>query len=98
VKACEENSSFSLVRGMPPASTVLAPTKKCNNADYSRAITLNYTDKYLRIKEYNTPKFLRTLIRVFRDECLQAPNEEDTERLMSMNEAMGGQPCLGSMD
>jgi hypothetical protein len=63
-------------------------------------ISADYTDEYLRIDEDTALKcvrmFAKTLIRVFGGEYLRAPNEEDTKRLMKMNEARGGWACLGA--
>ena len=65
-------------------------------------IPVDYTDEYLRIGEDTTLKcvriFAKTVIRVFGPEYLRAPNEEDTKRLMAMNEARGWPGMLGSVD
>jgi hypothetical protein len=62
-------------------------------------IPVDYTNEYLRIGEDTTIKsvrlFAKTIIRVFGPEYLRSPNEEDTNRLMSMNEKSGWPACLG---
>jgi hypothetical protein len=62
-------------------------------------IPVDYTDEYLRIGEDTTIKsvrlFAKTIIRVFGSEYLHPPNEEDTKRLMLMNEKSGWPVCLG---
>jgi hypothetical protein len=61
-------------------------------------IIVDYTDEYLPIGEDTSIKFVclfaKTMIRVFGENYLRAPNEEDTKRLMTMNEARGVQGCL----
>uniref|UniRef100_M8BF81 F-box protein AT5G49610-like beta-propeller domain-containing protein n=1 Tax=Aegilops tauschii TaxID=37682 RepID=M8BF81_AEGTA len=42
--------------------------------------------------------FAKTLIRVYGPEDLQAPNEEETKKLMAMNETRGQSSILGSVD
>jgi hypothetical protein len=42
--------------------------------------------------------FAKSIIRVFGPEYLRAPNEEDTKKLMAMNEARGWPGMLGSID
>lgn len=65
-------------------------------------VPADYTDEYLRIGEdtalKSVRKFAETVIKVFGDEYLRAPNEEDTQRLMVMNEARGWPGMLGSID
>ena len=64
-------------------------------------VPADYIKEYLRIGENTTLKcvrvFAKTLIRVFRPEYLRAPNE-DTKKLMAMNEARGWPVMLGSVD
>ncbi|KAE8792482.1 Cell division cycle 5-like protein [Hordeum vulgare] len=62
----------------------------------------NYTDEYLRIGQDTTTtsvcRFAKLVIRLYGDEYLRAPNEEDTKRLMEMNEKRGWPEMLGSLD
>jgi hypothetical protein len=65
-------------------------------------IPADYTDEYLRIGEDTTIKsvrmFAKVMIRVFGQTYLWAPNEEDTIKLMAMNEKRGWPGMLGSID
>jgi hypothetical protein len=65
-------------------------------------ILADYNDEYLRIGEDETIQsvrlFAKTIIRVFGPEYLRSPNEEDTKKLMTMNEARGWPDMLGSID
>jgi hypothetical protein len=62
-------------------------------------IPADYTDEYLRIGQDTTMesvrRFAKLVIRLYCDVYLRAPNEEDTKRLMEMNEKRGwlGMPC-----
>jgi hypothetical protein len=62
----------------------------------------DYTDEYLCICEDTTIKlvwlFVKMMIRVLGLEYLRSPNEEDTIRLMAMNEKRGWPGILGSID
>jgi hypothetical protein len=65
-------------------------------------IPADYTNEYLRIGEDTTIKsvwlFAKTIICVFDLTYLHSPNEEDTIRLMEMNEKRGWPGMLGSLD
>jgi hypothetical protein len=65
-------------------------------------IPADYADEYLCIGEDTTTKsvsmFAKVMIRVFGSTYLRAPNEEDTIRLMAMNEKRGWPGMLGSID
>ncbi|XP_020198460.1 uncharacterized protein [Aegilops tauschii subsp. strangulata] len=65
-------------------------------------IPADYTDEYLRIGQDTTMasvcRFAKLVIRLYGDEYLRAPNEEDTKRLMEMNEKRGWPGMLGSLD
>jgi hypothetical protein len=55
----------------------------------------DYTDKYLCIASIKPVLFFtKTMIYIFWEKYLRAPTEEDTKRLMAMNEARNGQGCL----
>jgi hypothetical protein len=65
-------------------------------------IPADYTDEYLRIGQDTTMesvrRFAKLVIRLYGDVYLQAPNEQDTKRLMEMNEKRGWPGMLGSLD
>ena len=65
-------------------------------------VPADYADEYLRIGEDTITKcvcvFAKTMIRVFTQQYLWAPNEEDTKMLMAMSEARGWPGMLGSVD
>ena len=65
-------------------------------------IPADYTDEYLRIGQQTTTeavrRFAKLVIRLYGDVYLRAPNEEDTKRLMEMNEKRGWPGMLGSLD
>jgi hypothetical protein len=65
-------------------------------------IPIYYTDEYLCIGEDTTIQsvwmFAKTVIRLFGPLYLQSPNEEDTKKLMAMNEKRGWPGMLGSID
>jgi hypothetical protein len=56
-------------------------------------IPTDYTDEYLHTGEDTTilsvRLFAKTIIRVFGLKYLRSPNEEDTKKLMAMNEVRG---------
>ena len=62
----------------------------------------DYADEYLRIGEDTTIEsvrmFAKTIIKIYGKTYLRAPNEEDTVRLMAMNEQRGWPGMLGSID
>ncbi|KAK1615343.1 hypothetical protein QYE76_020860 [Lolium multiflorum] len=65
-------------------------------------IHADYTDEYLRIGEDTTSEsvrmFARLIIKLFGSTYLRAPNEDDTKRLMEINEKTGWSGMLGSLD
>jgi hypothetical protein len=64
-------------------------------------ISTNYTDEYLRIGEDTSIKYVHLFaktIRVFKEKYLRAPNEDDTKRLMAMNDARSWPGMLESID
>ena len=65
-------------------------------------IPADYTDEYLRIGQDTTMesvrRFAKLVIRLYGEQYLRAPNEEDTKRLMEMNEKRGWPGMLGSLD
>ena len=62
-------------------------------------VPADYADEYLRIGEdtsiESVRRFAKVIICVFGPQYLQAPNEDDTKKLMSSNERRG---MLGSID
>ncbi|KAK1642069.1 hypothetical protein QYE76_059874 [Lolium multiflorum] len=65
-------------------------------------IPTDYTHEYLRIGQDTTTEsissFVKLVIRLYGDVYLRAPNEQDTKRLMEMNEKRGWPRMLGSLD
>ena len=65
-------------------------------------VPADYADEYLRIGEDTTIEsvrlFAKTIIKLYGKIYLRAPNEEDTVRLMAMNEPRGWPGMLGSID
>jgi hypothetical protein len=65
-------------------------------------IPADYTDEYLCIgKDTNTHsvrRFAKMVIRLYGSKYLRAPDEEDTKRLMEINEKRGWLGMLGSID
>ena len=65
-------------------------------------IPVDYTDEYLRIGQDTTTesvrRFAKLVIKLYGEQYLRAPNEEDTKRLMEMNEKRGWPGMLGSLD
>jgi hypothetical protein len=65
-------------------------------------IPADYTDEYLRIGKDTTThsvrRFVKMVIRLYGSKYLRAPNEDDTKRLMEMNEKRGWPGMLGSID
>ncbi|XP_051215460.1 uncharacterized protein [Lolium perenne] len=65
-------------------------------------IPADYTDEYLRIGEDTTTesvrRFARMIIKLYGPTYLRAPNEDDTKRLMQINEKRGWPGMLGILD
>jgi hypothetical protein len=65
-------------------------------------IPADYNDEYLRIgQDTNTKsvhRFAKMVIRLYDDWYLRAPNEQDTKRLMEMNEKRGWSGMLDSLE
>jgi hypothetical protein len=85
---------FLVAEGMLAVFSILAYTKRYrSHADDCIWHSRRNTDKYLHIGEDTTlecvRKLAKVIIRLFGSTYIWAPNEEDTERLMSMNERRG---------
>jgi hypothetical protein len=103
VEACESNYRFSPIRGPRPASPILARIKNCREEDDCLWTSADYTEEYVWISEDTTLKCRRvfaktTLIRVFGDEYIRGPNDEDTKRIMAKNQERGLLDMHGSIN
>ncbi|XP_062193527.1 uncharacterized protein LOC133896910 [Phragmites australis] len=69
---------------------------------YSYDAPADSLDECLRVGEStiieSMRRFVRAIVEVFGDEYLRAPNEEDTARLLDMNQRQGFPGMLGSID
>jgi hypothetical protein len=65
-------------------------------------VSADYTDYYHRTGEDTTTetvcRFAMMIIKLFGPTYLRAPNEDDTKRLMGMNEKRGWPEMFGSVD
>jgi hypothetical protein len=65
-------------------------------------IPADYIDEYLSIGEDSTMesvrRFSKVMIRIYGQAFLRAPDEQDTVRLMTQNEARNWSGRLGSID
>jgi hypothetical protein len=103
VEACKSNYRFSPIRGPRLASSILARIKNCREDDDCLWNFADHTEEYLWISEDTTLKCLHvfaktTLIRVFGDEFIRGPNEEDTKSIMAKNQARGLLDMHGSIN
>ena len=104
VKACEANSHYFKRRRNSAGTMGFSAYQKISAAMRVLAygIPADYTDEYLRIGEDTTMesirRFYKVMIHVHGPTYLRAPNEEDTVRLMAINEARGWPGMLGSTD
>jgi hypothetical protein len=104
VKDCEANSNYFKQRRNSAGTMGFSPYQKISAAMRVLAygIPADYTDEYLRIGQDTTTesvrRFAKMVIRLYGETYLRAPNEEDTKRLMEMNEKRGWPGMLGSLD
>ena len=104
VQACEANSRFFTRRRNAAGLLGFSAYQKISAAMrvIAYGIPADYADEYLRIGEDTTIKsvrlFAKVMIRVFGPTYLRAPNEDDTKRLMAINERRGWPGMLGSID
>jgi hypothetical protein len=104
VTACEANSNYFKQRRNAAGVMGFSAFQKISAA--MRVIAYgklaDYTDEYLRIGEDTTSesvrRFARLIIKLFGSTYLRAPNEDDTKRLMEINEKRGWPGMLGSLD
>ena len=65
-------------------------------------VAADAVDDYVRISESTSieslRRFVRAVIKIFKDEYLRAPNSEDIQRLLAEGEAHGFPGMLGSID
>jgi hypothetical protein len=104
VEAYEANSRYFTARRNAASLLGFRPYQKISATMrvIAYGIPADYTDEYLPIGEDTTIKsvrmFAKVMIHVFGLTYLRAPNEEDTIRLMAMNEKRGWPGMLGSID
>jgi hypothetical protein len=104
VEDCERNSRYFKQRRNAGGILGFSPYQKITAAMrvIAYGVPNDYTDEYLRIGEDTTTKsmrrFARMIIKLYGPTYLQAPNEEDTKRLMEENEKRGWPKMLGSVD
>jgi hypothetical protein len=95
VKDCEANSHYFKRRRNAAGTMGFSAFQKISAAMWVLAygIPTDYTDEYLRIGEDTTTEsvrmFAKMVIHLYGDWYLWAPNEQDTKRLMEMNEKKG---------
>jgi hypothetical protein len=95
VEAYEANCRYFTRRRNSTGTLGFSPYQKISAAMrvIAYGIPADYTDEYLCIGEDTTillvRLFTKTIICVFGLEYLRSPNEEDTKKLMAMNEARG---------
>jgi hypothetical protein len=104
VKACEANSNYFKQRRNAAGVMGFSAFQKISAAMrvIAYGIPADYTDEYLRIGEDTTTesvrRFARMIIKLYGPTYLRAPNEDDTKRLMEINEKRGWPGMLGSLD
>ncbi|XP_071676962.1 uncharacterized protein [Lolium perenne] len=103
VKDCEMNSNYFKQRRYAVGTKGFSVHQKISAAMRVLAygIPADYTDEYLHMGQSTTTeavrKFARMVIRLYGETYLRAPNEQDTKRLMEMNEKRGWPGMLGSL-
>jgi hypothetical protein len=104
VDACESNTCYFKRKRNAARLIGFSDHQKISVAlrIFGYVIPVDYADEYLRIGEDTTMKsvrrFCKVMIRLYRLTYLQAPNEENTIRLMAENERHGWPGVLGSID
>ncbi|XP_051220944.1 uncharacterized protein [Lolium perenne] len=104
VKDCELHSNYFKQRRNAAGVMGFSAFQKISAAMrvIAYGIPADYTDEYLRIGEDTTTesvrRFARMIIKLYGPTYLRAPNEDDTKRLMEINEKRGWPGMLGSLD
>ena len=104
VRDCEANSTYFKQRRNVAGTLGFSSWQKISAAMQviTYAIPADYTDEYLRIGRDTTTesvrRFAKMIIRLYGEEYLRAPNEDDIKRLMEMNERRGWPRMLGSLE
>ena len=104
VEACEENCRYFTQRRNVAGLKGFSAYQKISAAMrvIAYGVPADYADEYLRIGEDSTiesvRRFAKVIVRVFGPEYLQAPNQNDTKKLMASNERRGWPGMLGSID
>ncbi|KAK1648358.1 hypothetical protein QYE76_066163 [Lolium multiflorum] len=104
VKDCEANCDYFKQRRNAAQVMGFSPYQKISAAMrvIAYGIPADYTDEYLRIGVQTTTDcvrmFAKMVIKLYGEQYLRAPNEDDTKRLMEINEKRGWPGMLGSLD
>nr|XP_051230476.1 uncharacterized protein LOC127348507 [Lolium perenne] len=104
VKNCEANCDYFKQRRNTAQVMGFSPYQKNSAAMrvIAYGIPADYTDEYLRIGVQTTTDcvrmFAKMVIKLYGEKYLRAPNEDDTKRLMEINEKRGWPGMLGSLD
>jgi hypothetical protein len=104
VKDCEANCDYFKQRRNAAQVMGFSPYQKISAAMrvIAYGIPADYTDEYLRIGVKTTTDcvrmFAKMVIKLYGEKYLRAPNEDDTKRLMEINEKRGWPGMLGSLD
>jgi hypothetical protein len=103
VQACEANCRYFTSHRNIARTLGFSTFEKISEAMrvIAYGIPINYTNEYLRIGKDTTIQFVRMfakpMIRIFGPMYIRSPNEEDTKKLMSMNEKRGWPGMLGNV-
>ena len=104
VRDCEANCDYFKQRRNAAHVMGFSPFQKISAAMrvIAYGIPADYTDEYLRIGAQTTTDcvrmFVKMVIKLYGETYLRAPNEQDTKRLMEINEKRGWPGMLGSLD
>ena len=104
VRDCEANCDYFKQRRNAAQVLGFSPFQKISAAMrvIAYGIPADYTNEYLRIGGQTTTDsvrmFAKMVIKLYGEKYLRAPDEEDTKRLMEMNEKRGWPGMLGSLD
>ena len=95
VTDCEANSEYFKRRRNAAGTMGFSAFQKISAAMrvIAYGVPADYTDEYLRIGQDTTTesvrRFAKMIIRLYGDWYLRAPNEQDTKRLIEINEKKG---------
>ena len=99
VKDCEANCNYFKQRRNAAQVLGFSAYQKISAAMrvIAYGVPADYTDEYLRIGAQTTTDsvrmFAKMVIKLYGEKYLRDPNEEDTKRLMEINEKIGRASC-----